>query len=42
MGNNDDSDDEQHSREPRRYSLNWDEEIRPDEADMKYETVGDD
>lgn len=42
MGNNDDLDEEQLRNEPRRYSLHWQEGIRPDESDMKYPTVGDD
>lgn len=37
----DNSDDTPHEKEPKRYSLHWDEGLRPDESDMEYETVGD-
>ena len=42
MVDNDDLDEGPSPSEPRRYSLHWEEGIRPDEANMEFETVGDD
>jgi hypothetical protein len=38
--NNDENDETVTQKKPKRYPLHWEEGLRPDEEDMKYETVG--
>lgn len=39
--NEEDSDEDTSQGEPKRYPLHWREGLRPNESDLKYETVGD-